>query len=232
MNTFNKRKISHTSESGYTILESLVAMIVVAVMMSAVAPIIVFSVGTRVQARRTELAAQAARSYIDGVRAGTIPDPTIAVVDPSATTDLTGPGALDCPNPPDATSYCTTEINASSVSSALYCVDGGDGGDCTGLTDMVVYAIGFHGGSTDAAEGYELFVRVYRGSGIADAGQLSDQVSSTVNNAGLASRSTANGEIIEKPLFSTKTEISPTENSFQNYRDRIPSPSPSPSPSP
>src|SRR6476469_3620673 len=52
-------------DSGYTIIESLVAMIVVSVLMIAIAPVMAYSVATRVQARRIELATQAASAYID-----------------------------------------------------------------------------------------------------------------------------------------------------------------------
>ncbi|NES68106.1 MAG: type II secretion system protein, partial [Okeania sp. SIO2D1] len=69
------QKLQTNINAGYTIMEGLVAMIMVAFLMSAVAPVIALSVGTRVQARRVELATQAARSYIDGLRAGSIPAP-------------------------------------------------------------------------------------------------------------------------------------------------------------
>ncbi|NEQ39109.1 MAG: type II secretion system protein [Okeania sp. SIO3I5] len=203
-------------EAGYTLIESLVAMIMVSALMAAIAPVIALSVGTRVQARRVELAVQAARSYIDRVRSGEIDAPKMALVDPAATKDIAGPGNLECPEPPDPKAYCTTTVNASSVESALYCVDGGDGGDCTGIADMVVYAVGFNHTSI-ATDGYKLFLRVYRGSGVAGS-TLSDEVISTsVSNTGLATR---NGET-EKPLFTTQTEITPIDNSFQNYRNRL-----------
>ncbi|MDJ0517265.1 MAG: hormogonium polysaccharide secretion pseudopilin HpsB [Trichodesmium sp. MO_231.B1] len=200
------------SEGGYTIIESLVAMIMVSTLMAAIAPIIALSVGTRVQARRVELAAQAARSYIDGVRSGTIPAPTIEAIDPGNQT-ITGPGNLGCPNPPDTTAYCSGTADPG----VLYCVDGGDGGDCNGLTDMVVHAVGFSGASLTADDGYELFVRVYRGSGVENATLSPELILTSTNNTGLATRS---GDT-EKPLFKTKTEITPTQNSFQNYRDRL-----------
>jgi type II secretory pathway pseudopilin PulG len=38
--------------------------------MVGIAPVLVLSVATRVQARRVELGTQAARTYIDGVRSG------------------------------------------------------------------------------------------------------------------------------------------------------------------
>lgn len=208
--------LPRSSESGYTIMEGLVAMIMVAGLMSAVAPVIAISVGTRVQARRIELAALAARSYIDGVRAGSIAAPAIALSTPGDE-KITGPGTLDCPDPPDQNEYCTTTVNYGSVDGQLYCVDGGDGGGCTGLTDMVVQAVGFHGTSIDPEDGYALFVRVYRGSGVEGVDLLGETISTSISNTGLASR-TSDGE---RPLFTTKTEISASENSYQKYRDRL-----------
>ena len=67
-----QQNLSQSQDGGYTIIESLVAMIVVSVLMIAIAPVMAFSVATRVQARRTELATQAARTYIDALRTGAI----------------------------------------------------------------------------------------------------------------------------------------------------------------
>ncbi|HEY9700821.1 MAG TPA: hormogonium polysaccharide secretion pseudopilin HpsB, partial [Allocoleopsis sp.] len=65
--------------SGFTILESLVAIIVVALLMTMMAPVLVFSVGTRVQAKRVEIATQAANNYISGLKTGAIPTPNYIV---------------------------------------------------------------------------------------------------------------------------------------------------------
>lgn len=59
-----------STQSGFTIIEALLAVIVVTVLLVGIAPVIALSVATRVQARRVELATQAARTYINGVRAG------------------------------------------------------------------------------------------------------------------------------------------------------------------
>jgi prepilin-type N-terminal cleavage/methylation domain-containing protein len=67
-----QQNLSQPRDGGYTIIESLVAMIVVSVLMIAIAPVMAFSVATRVQARRVELATQAARAYIDALRTGAI----------------------------------------------------------------------------------------------------------------------------------------------------------------
>lgn len=85
------------SDSGFTIIESLVAIIVVAILLTAIAPVLVMSTATRVQARRVELATQAAKSFIDGVRTGAIaaPSQTIEVAasstsDPRRIADVAG----------------------------------------------------------------------------------------------------------------------------------------------
>jgi prepilin-type N-terminal cleavage/methylation domain-containing protein len=66
------QNLSQPRDGGYTIIESLVAMIVVSALMVMIAPVMAFSVATRVQARRTELATQAAKAYIDALRSESI----------------------------------------------------------------------------------------------------------------------------------------------------------------
>ena len=67
--------ILSNSDSGFTIIESLVAIVVVSILLSAIAPVLVMSTAIRVQARRIELSTQAARTFIDGVRSGSITKP-------------------------------------------------------------------------------------------------------------------------------------------------------------
>jgi prepilin-type N-terminal cleavage/methylation domain-containing protein len=67
------------TQSGFTIIECLLGIILVSILLTAIAPVIALSVATRVQARRVEQATQAAKSYIDGVRAGKIPSPAYTV---------------------------------------------------------------------------------------------------------------------------------------------------------
>lgn len=52
------------------------AIIVASALMVAIAPVVTISAAARVQARRVDLATQAARSYIDGLRANAIDPPT------------------------------------------------------------------------------------------------------------------------------------------------------------
>jgi prepilin-type N-terminal cleavage/methylation domain-containing protein len=242
------KKIHNSSpppQGGYTILESLVAMVVVAVLMSAVAPIIVFSVGTRVQARRIELGAQAARSYIDAVRTQQL-DPPQGFFSED---DITANPLTEC-SQVDATNklqYCTSEVVAATAGQ-FYCVDNDGDGKCTpnSMTDMMVWASIIladdvssdyrnemitansksdkdEGAKTKRELGYQLSVKVYRASAFTSSVKLlySDNVASAVNNAGLSSRYTSGGEEVERPLYKGTADISPTDNSFQNYRDRL-----------
>lgn len=146
-------------DSGYTIIESLVAMIVVSVLMIAIAPVMAFSVATRVQARRTELAAMAGRAYIDGLRSGSIKF-----------------------NDPDAKGFPTKSTDLANQSAPtskddLYCIDT-DGGGCFPTSNKDFYVQGAwlnpdksieltNPPNNPTSKGYQLLVRVYRADAFA-----------------------------------------------------------------
>lgn len=65
----------NSAQSGFTVVEALIAMMIAAVVMIGLSPLVVLSVSARVQARRIDLATQAARSYIDGLRGDAIDPP-------------------------------------------------------------------------------------------------------------------------------------------------------------
>jgi len=138
-----QQNLSQSRDGGYTIIESLVAMIVVSVLMIAIAPVMAFSVATRVQARRVELATQAARTYIDALRSGAI-KPTDGEFPPADTAAI--PAA-------------PTSVNN------LYCVDLDENSGCTGNKDFRVQGVrqSVSANNLDAKKaGYGLTVRVYR----------------------------------------------------------------------
>ncbi|MDB9372702.1 hormogonium polysaccharide secretion pseudopilin HpsB [Nodularia sphaerocarpa] len=68
-------KSSSSSDSGFTIIESLLGVIVVAILLAAISPVLVMSTATRVQSRRMEKATQATNTLIDGLRTGLIQAP-------------------------------------------------------------------------------------------------------------------------------------------------------------
>ncbi len=66
------RRSLEAEETGFTILESLVAAVVVGILIVSIAPMVALSTSARVNARRIDQATQAGRSYIDAVRGGVI----------------------------------------------------------------------------------------------------------------------------------------------------------------
>jgi prepilin-type N-terminal cleavage/methylation domain-containing protein len=141
-----QQNLSQPRDGGYTIIESLVAMIVVSVLMIAIAPVMAFSVATRVQARRTELATQAARAYIDALRTGALKP-----------NDPNNPGfpRYDAGNKPDA----PTDL------AVLYCYNLDETPGCTD-SKKDFYVQGVRNVDTDSTDtGYSLTVRVYRADG-------------------------------------------------------------------
>ena len=67
--------IPESTTQGFTLIESLVSIVVVSVLIVGIAPMMALTVASRVQARRIDQATQAARAYVDGVRGGAIPIP-------------------------------------------------------------------------------------------------------------------------------------------------------------
>ncbi|MEG4807177.1 hormogonium polysaccharide secretion pseudopilin HpsB [Microcoleus sp. F8-D3] len=178
-----QQNVSKSREGGYTIIESLVAMIVVSVLMIAIAPVMAFSVATRVQARRMELATQAARAYIDALRTGAIKstDTGFPTEDPNANP----PGIAAAPTNPNT----------------LYCVNFDETPGCAGSKEFLVQGVRppNTGTTLPTDTGYSLTVRVYRAD--ASAGNMIPQQQSVANSA-LGNP--------QAPLVVMKTEIPPT----------------------
>ncbi|MEG5234424.1 hormogonium polysaccharide secretion pseudopilin HpsB [Microcoleus sp. AT9b-C3] len=149
-----QQNLSQSQDGGYTIIESLVAMIVVSVLMIAIAPVMAFSVATRVQARRTELATQAARTYIDALRTGAIKP-----------ADVRG-----FPIPVTNQNNNVAEATAPADSSKLYPLDM-DGGGFSPTSSTDFYVQGAWRNPSNPPDptktGYELMVRVYRADSFA-----------------------------------------------------------------
>lgn len=232
----NKKK-PHFSQSGFTIIESLVAIAVVGILMTAIAPVIVLSVGNRVQARRVELATQAARSYVNNVRGRTIEAPQhsfllneISTTIPNqfnpqriAFASVAAPtaGNLNCTAAQtSAYPYCQNDARAS-----LYCFDlDGDGCSSTSLKDMIVQAFrsdtprGVRSTTNNTDKGYLLGIRVYRADAFSDANSL---VKSSPDSKRTQAAFTGGLGDRKAPLIEMTTEISTEQTKFQDYCDRL-----------
>ncbi|MCC3476002.1 MULTISPECIES: hormogonium polysaccharide secretion pseudopilin HpsB [unclassified Microcoleus] len=195
-----QQNLSLSQDGGYTIIESLVAMVVVSVLMIAIAPVMAFSVATRVQARRTELATQAARTYIDGLRTGAIKPPN----NPQPT-GFPVKGDISAPNLPN-------NVNA------LYCVNFDSTPDCqnTSNKDFLVQGIWDVGPVTLANPnnptpvGYNLIVRVYRADSFAPGVALRDPRNSKQSVVGGLGDRTI-------PVVEMSTQIPPTSGGGSAY---------------
>jgi prepilin-type N-terminal cleavage/methylation domain-containing protein len=192
------QKLSQPQDGGYTIIESLVAMIVVSVLMIAIAPVMAFSVATRVQARRTELATQAARAYIDALRTGAIPQ-----------TSSDFPAKAQSPNAADIEP-------APSNPNRLYCADLDGQAGCSGSKDFRIQGAWRNPANSSndpTPTGYELIVRVYRAD--ASAGVMKTEQQS-VANSGIGDPNA--------PLTVMRTQIPPTTaggaSAYQSLCDR------------
>ena len=181
-----QQNLSQSRDGGYTIIESLVAMIVVSVLMIAIAPVMAFSVATRVQARRTELATQAARTYIEALRTGALKQTGIKGF-PVKDTSLPPTGIAPAPG---------------GSSDDLYCVDLDEKLGCAGSKEFFVQGAWRNPTNpTDPTKtGYELTVRVYRADGFTGGTMKTEQQS--VANSALGDP--------KAPLVVMKTQIPPT----------------------
>ena len=209
MNTPKHKHPRPSSQSGYTILESLMAIVVVTVLMVAVAPLLAFSFATRVQAKRVELGSKAANTYIDAVRSGAVTPTLTTQTDPP-----TSAGSLTC----DAGQVCTSQAD-------LYCVDNDSDGKCTlpndptpgkGLMDMIVQGVAINKFKDAKLEdGYQLIVRVYRSDAFKDSSPL--QQGKLQSTKGLGNPKVPLSEITTQIIIGGQT-------SFQNIEDRLTAP--------
>lgn len=182
------------------------ALMVAAILLTVLSPLVVLSTSYRVQARRVDLATQAARSYIDGLRSDSISPPTTIV-------DLTQPnmGAAAPTAKPDPLTDPGTclDKNLNSLS---------DCNDPTNKPFLVIQAFRNGPPPLDSngdlikkiPEGYCVGVRVYR----ADAFDGTTLTETQPPKSGLSNSQYA-------PLVVMRAEIL-NQASFQSYADRFP----------
>lgn len=234
--TSPKQTSTKPSQSGFTIIECLIAVVVVSILMTAIAPVIAISVSTRAQSKRVELAAQAARSYIDGVRAGTIKPPEqILDLNEVVTTstkkefsskrgdlvNVAAPsiGVLDyCPKDKPDYPYCQNDTTGT-----IYCIDRDGQEDSSkqgcskdSAADLVVQAF-----RTANAQNYLLGVRVYRASAFNDTKSLSTGIKQQGDPATKQTIFTAGMGNIKAPLVQMTAEIGSAKPTLRDYCDRL-----------
>jgi prepilin-type N-terminal cleavage/methylation domain-containing protein len=223
-----------SNQSGFTIIECLLAIIIVGILMTAIAPAIALSVATRVQARRVEAGTQAAKAFINSVRSNPNPDTNADAKAIAITVYLdsnkkqSGGKYLfnDAVSAPASSTVLTSTATLEAAS--LKCVDL-DGGGCSANSprDLVVQAFrsttlssvpstpadAESALSVDRAKGYLLGVRVYRADAFDGGSALQSK-----DAGGRPSATYAGGMGDRKaPLVEMMTEIPPTSGSSSAY---------------
>jgi prepilin-type N-terminal cleavage/methylation domain-containing protein len=152
-----------STQSGFTLLESLIAMVVVSTLMVGVAPMLALTVAARAQARRVDLATKAAQTYLNGVRAGSITIPAL----PSGVTATTT--ALNLQN--------ASVLTSAPTDSSTLVDTNGNGFSYSDPVDLVIQPIRNGQAVTTTVtqadvrkRGFDLFVRVYRADAFNSSG--------------------------------------------------------------
>lgn len=222
--------ICQSTQAGYTLLESMVAMVLVGILAASISPIFGFWIASRVQARRAELAGMAARTYIDGVRSDVIDDPDFYTTNPNSVSEV-DVGELQCD---DSNKYCAQPTLTNQ--GAFFCINNDDQPGCqsSSVLDMVLHVGSFNplpefyqdsegkllsSGEANYDIGYNLDVRVYRADAFSESGELlrsNAEDQKTARVSGLAKK--------KAPLLEISTEITTGETNYfelQNLLEQL-----------
>jgi prepilin-type N-terminal cleavage/methylation domain-containing protein len=232
-----KQSSAQSNESGFTIIESLVAILVVAVLLVAIAPVLVMSTATRVQAKRVELATGAAKAFIDAIKSKTISENSITdtmspvLTAATATTKLAGATTSS-----DLQRYLLGSADVPTGESTLYCFHK-DGtitlpATCTTYktTSPVQFYIQAFGNTVgtintsttqaqiDIGQSYRLGVRVYRSDAFIDSGSLKKTSDTNGKTAAIATGGLGDRKA---PLIEMTTEIVRGQPSYNALCSRL-----------
>ena len=173
-------KGKYATDSGLTLLEALIAVVVVSILLAAIAPMVALSTSARVNARRVDQATQAGRSYIEAVRGkvfdtSDFPD---SLIDDSSNTQgqytfegIAAPTVAKFPITTSTAAPCKLDVgnfaskNLDGGRVPGVCIDSnGDGFRLDDPQDLVVQPMRSGGKDKNALEeqGFWLAVRVYR----------------------------------------------------------------------
>ena len=222
-----------STQAGFSLIESLVAVVVVSILLAAIVPMVVLSTASRIQARRVDLATQAARSYVDGVRAN-----VINIIDPVAsfpyiddTSNWVGTSRSQyfqsVPAPTNAT------VSTLNLLPGIKVDTNGDGFSVDDPQDLVIQPMrsGAANGNNLDSQGFYMAVRVYRADAfVANAsGNLTAIKSGVILQTGNNETDCPNGNRVFTstngsltcPLVVMKVDINPTNSTLDQIKGRL-----------
>jgi prepilin-type N-terminal cleavage/methylation domain-containing protein len=220
MITTPKQRISKFgNDSGFTIIESLMAIVVIAILMAAIAPVLVMSTATRVQSRRVELGVQAAKTFVDGIRVGSIsPLPKeipLQVLDDTKTSrtvdeNLVTLKNMGTPKAGDTDLYCFKEGNITTTTTTA-CKE-------NPYRQFYIQAAQIKVKDAVANNGYRLAIRVYRTDIDFSKTVKANTGSDTKNTASTVTAGMGNAQV---PLVEMTTDIANRNTTFKALCDRL-----------
>jgi prepilin-type N-terminal cleavage/methylation domain-containing protein len=224
-----------STQAGFSLIESLVAVVVVAILLAAIVPMVVLTTASRAQARRVDSATQAARSYVDGVRSG-----VINIINPVASfpfiDSVTGSRSQYFQNvlaPTNATVAALNNLPGIKVDT------NGNGFSVDDPQDLVIQPMrsGVADGTGLDSQGFYMAVRVYR----ADAFQADSSGNLTAIKSGITlmtgtnQTNSANADYCPNgsrvftstngsltcPLVIMKVDVYPTNSTLDQIKGRL-----------
>jgi len=145
------------NDSGFTIIEVLVGVVFIAILLTAISPVLVMSTAVRVQSKGMEKAVQAAKTFINGVSNNSISAPTKVI-----TVTQNAPINLETEMPvPRQTDTDLYFFNKDSTITACNSISTCRPRDAP-FDEFYIQAAQIKPAGTKTSDGYRLAIRVYR----------------------------------------------------------------------
>lgn len=214
-----QQQTSSFSDSGFTIVESLMGASVLAIVLVATLPILSLSTALRVQSKGTEAAAKAANIFINSVRNNSITSPTRVITLTNTTTNrsiednLIDTGEMPVPTRTDTNLYLfnksgTITPTCSLASSLAICKPD----NSNPFDEFYIQAAQVKVANSKVTDGYLLAIRIYRED--VDVAQTILASSSASSSSGILADKQA-------PILQTTVQISGSTTTFQTLCSRV-----------
>ena len=230
LNLLTNRSKSKLQESGFSLLESLIAVAVVSILIVSIAPMVALSTSARINARRIDQATQAARSYIDAVRGGVIDTAAFPVGLIRNTANAQGQYTFEAVVAPTnvptlAVASTCSQVNTAVLGSSTVlgtCVDtNANGFSINDPQDLFIQPMrsGPSNASDLKSQGYWLAVRVYRSDALTSTTALRTGTATATdpnNSCKSGSNATAfsSTSSITCPIVTIRSQIPPVGSSI------------------
>ena len=146
------------NDSGFTIIEVLGGVVLIAILLAAISPVLVMSTAVRVQSKTTEKAVQAAETFINGVSNNSISAPTKVI-----TVIQNAPINLETKMPvPQKTDTDLYFFNKDSTITACNPISTCQPDQNSPFDEFYIQAAQIKPAGTKTSDGYRLAIRIYR----------------------------------------------------------------------